>query len=230
MAAGRQILYLGLRHRLSCAANDVQSSLPLYVLAFGTIIGRPPTSSGIPQPLNMEHTRDDNSSPHPVDGPATPFLSTTHGGGRDADDPAPSPPPSSTVNSQHSDDKSWFPSLRSLRLKLADLRLKLPQSKPLFQGLERPSFSRIATLTVLCLITYPVFYILTLVAKDKSLFIVRSVVSVWCSGVGFALGYILLKIGAQHLEAASEFTSVDCIETISDFIPNSLGHCDSHEL
>ena len=80
--------------------------------------------------------------------------------------------------------------------------------KPLFQGFERPSFSRIAILTVLCLITYPAFYILTFVAKDRSLFIVRLVVSLWCSGVGFALGYILLKVGAQHLEAASMFTLI----------------------
>jgi len=83
-----------------------------------------------------------------------------------------------------------------------------PQSKPLFQGFERPSLSRIAILTVLCLLTYPTFFILKLVAKDKSLFIVRSIVAVWCWGVGFALGYILLKIGAQHLEAASEFRLV----------------------
>jgi len=87
-------------------------------------------------------------------------------------------------------------------------RLKPPQSKPLFRGFKRPSFFRMVTLTVLCLITYPTFYILTLVAKDKSLFIVRLIVSVWCSAGGFALGYILLTIGAQHLEAASEFTLV----------------------
>ena len=86
--------------------------------------------------------------------------------------------------------------------------LKPPQSKPLFQGFKRPSFFRMVILTVLCLITYPTFHILTLVAKDKSLFVVRLIVSVWCSVGGFALGYILLTIGAQHLEAASEFTLV----------------------
>ena len=59
-------------------------------------------------------------------------------------------------------------------------------------------------LSILCLITYPAFYILTFVAKDRSLFTVRFIVAVWCSGVGFALGYILLSIGAQYLEAASE--------------------------
>ena len=105
----------------------------------------------------------------------------------------PSPPPYMT-DSQYS-DKSRF------------LRVEPPQSKPLIRGFERPSFIRIAFLTILCLITYPVFYSLTFVAKDRSLFIVRVIVSVWCSGEGFALGYTLLQIGARHLEAASEFVS-----------------------
>ena len=85
----------------------------------------------------------------------------------------------------------------------------LPQSKPLSRRFERPSFFHIAILTVLCLITYPAFYALTFVAKDKSLFVVRLIVSAWCSGIGFALGYMLLAIGAQHLEAASEFVVVE---------------------
>jgi len=84
---------------------------------------------------------------------------------------------------------------------------KLPWFKPR-RGFEKPSFSRIVILTILCLIAYPAFHILTLVAGDKSLFTVRLLVSVWSSGVGFALGYILLKIGARHLEATSEFTLV----------------------
>ena len=81
-----------------------------------------------------------------------------------------------------------------------------PRSKPHFRGFEQPSLSHITALTVLCLITYPVFYILTIVAKDRSLFVVRLIVSAWCSGTGFFLGCILLKIGAQHLEATSRFT------------------------
>ena len=78
------------------------------------------------------------------------------------------------------------------------------QSKSLFQGFERPSFARIAIFIVLCLITYPALYILTLVAKDKSLFTVRLIVAMWCSGVAFALGYTLLRFGVKHIEAASE--------------------------
>ena len=153
--------------------------------------------------LSMECvlTRGDNTSPHPTENDATPlihadpFLLTPNRREFDAEYPAwPSPPPS-TMDSQDA-EKSRF------------LRIQLPRSKPLFRGFERPSFSRIAALTLLCLITYPVFRILELVAKNKTLFVVRSIVSVWCAGVGFALGYILLKIGAQHLEAASEFTLV----------------------
>ena len=156
---------------------------------------------------------DNSSSPHPTENPAAPLtqadpsiLTPNRRDGDAAYPPRPSPP-SSTANFQYS-DKSRFSNLRSLHRRLADLRFEPPRSKPLFRGFEKPSFSRIAILTVLCLITYPVFYVLTLVAKDRSLFIVRLIVSIWCSGVGFALGYILLTVGAQHLEAASESMSV----------------------
>jgi len=118
----------------------------------------------------------------------------------------PSPPPS-TANSHYA-NKSQFSSLRSLYPKLADLKFELPRRGPLFRGFKRPSFSRIAILTALCPITYPAFYVLTLVARDKSLFVVRAIVSTWCWVVGFALGYVLLTIAAQHLEAASEPMSV----------------------
>jgi len=168
----------------------------------------------------MDHvrTRDNNSSPHPTeDAPfdqISPLLSTPNGREYDAEDPTSPSPPSPTANSEPSDEKSWLPSLKSLRLKLVGLRSEPPRSKPLIRGFERPRLSRIAILTILCLTTYPTFYILTLVAKDRSLFIVRLVVSVWCSGVGFALGYILLTIGAQHLEAASEFTRRSCTRSL----------------
>ena len=85
-----------------------------------------------------------------------------------------------------------------------------------------PNYSHLAILTVLCLVTYPAFYALTFLAKDKSLFVVRLIVSAWCSGIGFALGYILLKIGAQHLEAASEFIPVGYRDPLT-IISNSLG-------
>ena len=146
----------------------------------------------------------------------------------DTEDPAwPSPPPSA-ANHQYVGE-SRPSSRQSLHPELAEPKPEPPRSKPLFRRFEKPSFCRIAILTVLCLITYPAFYILTLVAKDRSLFVVRAIVSVWCSGVGFALGYILLAIGAQYLEAASEFTLVRHRDFLI-LISNSLGDRDSHEL
>jgi len=146
--------------------------------------------------------RDVNRSPTPTEDPTTPFIQAdpprSAPGGPDESSAGrrawPSPPPS-TTNSQYT-GKSWFS------------RLRPPRSKPLFRGFEKPSFARIAILTTLCLIAYPAFYALTFVAKDRSLFIVRLIVSIWCSAIGFALGYIPLTIGARHLEAASEFTRV----------------------
>jgi len=141
--------------------------------------------------------RDYDRSPHQTENPAVPLiqadhsLSTPNGRESDAEDPTRLSLPPSTTDLQYEDESP-------------------PRSKPLFRAFERPSFSRITILTVLCSTAYPAFYLLTFVAKDRSLFIVRLIVSVWCSVVGFALGYILLKIGAQHLEAASEVTLAGC--------------------
>ena len=141
----------------------------------------------------MEHVRmgDNDRSPHLTKNPAMaltqadPSLSAASGRDFDAKDPArPSLPPS-TTNLQY-DNKSP------------------PGPNPLFRGFEKPSFFRIVILTVLCPTAYLAFYILTFVARDKSLTMVRLVVSAWCLVVGFVLGHILLTIGAQHLEAASE--------------------------
>jgi len=157
----------------------------------------------------MERTRvrDDNRSPAPRENSAASFtradppFSTLNRRETDTKYPSWPSPPSSTTNVQDT-DKPPFSSPPPLYSKLAGF--EPPRSQPLFRGFERPSFSRIAILTVLCLVTYPAFYTLKLVAKDKSLFVVRLIVSTWCSVVGFALGYIILAIGAQHLEAASE--------------------------
>ena len=145
--------------------------------------------------------RVNTSSPHPTENPAAPLIQVDlsplapNRGVFGAGGPAwPSLPPSTTDLQRYTGDKSPPRSTR----------------KPLIRGFERPSLFRIVILTVLCLVTYPTFYTLKLVAKDRSLFVVRLIVSIWCSGVGFALGYILLKIGAQHLEAASEFTLAGC--------------------
>jgi len=155
--------------------------------------------------------RHDDSSPNRTENPAAPLIQedpsvlTLSGGGFDPGYPT-RPSSSQSKDSYQRSDKSSFSSLRSL--KLTDLRFEPPRSKPLFRGFETPSFSRIAILTILCLITYPASRILKLVASDRSLFAVRSIVAVWCSAFGIALGYVLLKIGARHIEAASEFTPI----------------------
>ena len=159
------------------------------------------------EPIRM---RDDNWS-HPDSatsfGQADPFLLAPNRREPDVDYPAwPSPSPSTTTF-PHS-EKPQYPSRQLLLPNLANLRFQPPRSKPLFRGFERPSFSQIAILTILCLIAYPALYILTLVAKDKSLFVVRLIVAMWCSAVGFSLGYILVRIGVKHLEAASEFVPI----------------------
>jgi len=184
--------------------------------------------------MEYAHLRNNSSSPHHTENPAAsliradPSILTQNRKEFDSEYPAWSSPSPPTTNFQYS-DRSRFSSLWSLHSRLVSLRFEPPRSKPLFRGFERPSFSQIAILTVLCLITYPAFYVLTFVAKDKSLFTVRLIVSLWCSGVGFALGYILLTIGAQHLEAASESTPLWYPDFLRLF-PNSLGHSDSHEL
>lgn len=165
----------------------------------------------------MEHARmRDNWSPPPTADSTTPFNQTDPflltPNRREFDKAYPtwhSSPSPSTTSFQYPDSKSLSSSRQSIHPKLANLRFEPPRSKPLFKGFERPSWTHIAILAVLCLTSYPALYMLTLVARDKSLFIVRLIVATWCSGVGFALGYILLKIGAQHLEAASESTLVN---------------------
>ena len=164
-----------------------------------------------PSTLSMEHVRmRDNWSPPPTADSTTPFnqtdpfLLTPNRREFDTVHPTRHSPSPSTASFEYPDPKSPSSSRRPIYLKF-----ELPRSKPLFKGFEGPSWTHIIILTVLCLTSYPALYVLTLVASVKSLkslFIVRLIVATWCSGVGFALGYILLKIGAQHLEAASEST------------------------
>ncbi|KAF9645600.1 hypothetical protein BDM02DRAFT_490337 [Thelephora ganbajun] len=159
------------------------------------------------------HMRDNYwSPPHTADSTtpfnqADPFLLTPNRREFDPEYTTWQSPSSSTPNFQYT-DKSQLSSHQSLHTKLADLSSEPLRSKPLFRGFERPSFTRIAIFIVLCLAAYPALYILTLVARDKSLFVVRLIVAMWCSGVGFALGYVLLKIGVQHLEAATWATVI----------------------
>ena len=138
------------------------------------------------------HTAD---SATPLFQASDPFLLTPNRRLLDAEDTA--------TNSQYGDESQFSSQPSSLYLGLSK-SFKPPRSKQLFQGFEKPNLARIAIISVLCLSAYPALYILTLVARDKSLYTVRLIVAMWCSGVGFTLGYVLLKIGVRHLEAASE--------------------------
>jgi len=163
--------------------------------------------------MEYARMRDNSSSPHPTENSAEPLiqtdssLATLNGGGVDAEDQArPSPPPS-TINFRHIKELLSFTLLMILTLS-RHIKELLPRPKPLFRGFEIPSFTRLVILTLTCAIAYPAFYALTLVAKDRALFIVRLLVAVWCSGIKLALQYPLDKIGVRHREASSEFTSV----------------------
>ena len=151
--------------------------------------------------------RDNNSSPHPPENPATPptqaELSPLTPNRKESDVEHLALPPS-TTNPTYAEESQFS-------------RPETPRLKPLLRGFERPSFSRIVILIVLCFTAYPAFYILKLVAKDKSLFIVRLLVSTWCSVIGFCLGYLLLSVGAQHLEATSEFMPVWCQDSLKHY-------------
>lgn len=150
----------------------------------------------------MEHVRHPRSPPiadsaTPFFWQADPFLLTPN---RRAYFDDTTPQLRYTDKVQSSSRQPLYPKF----LGLGSSNLEPPRSKPLFHGFEKPNFVRIAVLAVLCLCAYPALYILTLVAKDKSLFTVRLIVALWCSGVGFTLGYVLLAIGVRHLEAGSE--------------------------
>ena len=160
-----------------------------------------------PHPLNvqlsMERVRPGNNhrSPPSISDSATPFsqadpfLLTQNGRGFD--------PEETMLNLQYR-EKPRFSTPQSLYPNFAGLSVYPLRLKPLLQGFEEPCLARIVILTALCLAAYPAFYVLTLVARDKSLFTVRLIVAMWCSGVGFVLGCVLLRIAARHLEAASE--------------------------
>ena len=167
------------REQLTAPQNGPQLSLPL------------PRTSG--HSMERARVKDGSSGPRSTEDVATPPTQTDP-----SLDPGDQARPSSlsTTDFQYADE-SRFSGWQSLHP---------PRSKPLFRGFERPTFSRIAILAVLCPTAYPAFYLLTFVANDRSLFVVRLLVSTCCSVVGFALGYTLLKIGAQHLEAVGEFS------------------------
>lgn len=78
-----------------------------------------------------------------------------------------------------------------------------PQPKTIFKGFERPDLKQLALHILICFASYPVMYLVTLIAKDRSLFIVRAVVAIGSAGVGFCLAFSLVAFATKYLEAAS---------------------------
>lgn len=72
---------------------------------------------------------------------------------------------------------------------------------------EKPDWKQLVLHVFMCLASYPVMYAVTLIAKDRTLFLVRVVVSVGSAMVGFCLAFSLAASATKYLEAASEIPS-----------------------
>ena len=69
---------------------------------------------------------------------------------------------------------------------------------------ERPKWGHLCLHTFLCVASYPIIYVGTILARDRSLFWARVIVGLWCAGVGTVIGWSLLAYASRFLEAASE--------------------------
>lgn len=106
----------------------------------------------------------------------------------------------------------WTPSSPSHVVKEKRKTLVLPSglptpktsARPIFKGFERPDWRQLAVHVFGCFISYPVMYLVTLAAKDRSLFLTRVLVATWASVVGFCLAFSLVVFATKYLEAASE--------------------------
>lgn len=71
---------------------------------------------------------------------------------------------------------------------------------------ERPNYLHIFLHAVVCCAAYPIIYVGTIFAKDKSLFWARLLVGLWCAGVGVTIGWSLIISARKYTEAAGEHT------------------------
>lgn len=90
---------------------------------------------------------------------------------------------------------------------LPTLSLPKVNARPIFKGFERPDWSKIALHIFACLFSYPMMYVVTLISRDRSLFLVRALVAVGSALVGFCLAFCLVAFAIKYLEAASELLS-----------------------
>ncbi|KAK0205990.1 hypothetical protein DFS33DRAFT_1256607 [Desarmillaria ectypa] len=99
----------------------------------------------------------------------------------------------------------------------ASLRAPSPGASPISgqqklhtikEGFEAPKWRKIIIHVILCLIAYPFLMAFVIVARNKTLFWSRFLVSIGCGVIGFALGLSLLSLGRPFLEAATWATII----------------------
>ncbi|KAF8919143.1 hypothetical protein CPB85DRAFT_881024 [Mucidula mucida] len=79
---------------------------------------------------------------------------------------------------------------------------------PFAQSFEQPHWRKIALHIFLVALAYPILLIFVIIARDKSLFWSRFVVSIGCGIIGFGLGLSLINLGRPFLEAATWATII----------------------
>ncbi|TFK74366.1 hypothetical protein BDN72DRAFT_833278 [Pluteus cervinus] len=85
---------------------------------------------------------------------------------------------------------------------------KPPKRHPFNQNFEPPNWWYIGLHIAMCLVAYPIIILFILVAKDKSLFWTRFIVSLGCGILGLMLGFSLLRFGKTFLEASTWATII----------------------
>ncbi|KAL0949830.1 hypothetical protein HGRIS_009865 [Hohenbuehelia grisea] len=79
---------------------------------------------------------------------------------------------------------------------------------PFSKSFEPPDWRLLVLHVAACVLAYPILLIFVLIAKEKSLFWTRFIVSCGCGAVGFCLGLSLLNLGKSFLEAATWATLI----------------------
>ncbi|KAF9647470.1 hypothetical protein BDM02DRAFT_3270255 [Thelephora ganbajun] len=73
---------------------------------------------------------------------------------------------------------------------------------------ERPKWGHLCLHAFLCIAGYPLIYVGTILARDKTLFWARLIVGLWCATVGVVIGWSLLAYASRFLEAATWATII----------------------
>lgn len=97
-----------------------------------------------------------------------------------------------------------------LPIRLTIPKFDSPKPRTIVKGFERPDLRQLALHVLVCLVSYPAMYLVTLVANERSLFLVRILVAVWSALVGFCLALSLAAFATKHLEAASKPRYIHC--------------------